>query len=219
MPNIFQTLGRDYVNEFYHEAMFSIDGEVYLYGGLPPSSSEVRVHKLLREEPRWSPCSLSEDVFEDMSTFSWPTLGYREFPSSEDASPVYYIHTHRSALRGLRRRFLVGTPVDCMKLRQDMYDFSNISSEYVADAIFNPKFTPFVEGMEKLRAGVTPSFALNQNVAVAISVYSGNEVEVLYKGTVIGSVLGDNRVKVPNKIIKRSGISSLFGDRLYAYPG
>lgn len=213
MPTLFDSMGRRYVNEFYSDALFMHEGHVYTFGGWVSDEDLVSVKKLVNG--RWVRATLSPSVFTDMSTFAWPRLGYRDVTHPSAGGLTYYVTTTRTAQRGLRHRYIHYDPLPVVGLLNQYYSPQEYAdTPTLTGILFNPKFTSFNDGLEKLRAGLSPSFAISEDLAIGLSPFTGQDVfaDIYFKGNVVGKVLEDNTVVVPSKILRKSGKLHLLGD-------
>lgn len=218
MPNLMDDLGSEYVDQFYRRALFQHDNMVCRYDHTTDSGRvSVLAFNKDAQEPEWARRYLSKDDFPDMSKFAWPKLGYRNVTSTSGFTAPYYFATTRSAHRGLRSEYLAASAVEALSLlRFESLGRDTLASAKIAQTIFNPTFTPFLEGMAQLREGDIPGFALSSDVAIAISVSvsADTEFDVLFRGRAIGKVAGDNTVVVPTRFFKRTTINNLFEGRV-----
>lgn len=221
MPSLVEQLGTEYIDQFYRGAYFLHEGKVYRYGR---HGEERTIHcKVLEQRGdsmTWVNTFIAPDLIQNMDFFGWPKLGYREFAEGTAGDKhVFFVSLGRSAMRGLRDELLQFNPTPIVRNLPRKYDLRSWCRDQVyANAIFNPKFTPFEEGVAALREGQYSSFALNEDIAMCISTTKGIDrtIDVLFKENIVGEVLEDNTVKVPRKILKRSANLKVFNGRALA---
>jgi hypothetical protein len=211
--NLIKELGAEYVDQFYRNAMFEMDGKIVRYGRHADADS-ITCHAFSKDavNPTWRVIALPADKITSMDVFGWPKLGYREFRDG-DKRYVFYVAMTRSAMRGMREELIEFRPVPMVRLLNKVNDVRAwVAGAAQAQAIFAPKFTDFTEGMALLRAGVCCSFALSEDLAVCISTnqHAARQFDVLYKENVIGEVLADDSVVIPHKLAKRASSMQLF---------
>jgi hypothetical protein len=215
--NLIKELGAEYVDQFYRNAMFELDGKIVRYGR-HVDGDIIACHAFSKETatPSWRAVNIESAKIVSMDVFGWPKLGYREFRDG-DKRYVFYVAMTRSAMRGMREELIEYRPIPMVRLLNKVNDVRNwVSSALQAQTIFVPKFTDFSEGMELLRSGRSCSFALNEDLAVCIST-SQNDTrlyDVLYKENVIGEVLTDDSVVIPHKLAKRASSMALFNGKV-----
>jgi len=215
--NLIKELGADYVDQFYRNAMFELDGKIVRYGR-HAEGELIACHAFSKDAvtPSWRVVNIEQAKITSMDVFGWPKLGYREFRDG-DKRYVFYVAMTRSAMRGMREELIEYRPAPMVRLLNKVNDVRNwVSSATQAQVIFAPKFTDFTEGMELLRAGKSCSFALNEDLAVCISTSKSAErlYDVLYKENVIGEVLADDSVVIPHKLAKRASSMGLFNGKV-----
>lgn len=217
MPSLVDQLGYEYVDQFYRGAYFLHEGKVYLYGRhVEPGTIGCKVLADRAGGLTWASVNLPSSIIQNMDFFAWPKLGYREFPAENGDKHVFFVSLGRSAMRGLRDELLQFNPTPVVKNLPRRYDLRQwCKNTYYANAIFNPKFTAFEEGVAALREGQYSSFALNEDIALCISTTKGidRSIDVLFKENIVGEVLDDNTVKVPRKILKRSANAKVFNGK------
>lgn len=216
MPSLAQQLGHEYVDQFYRSSMFQWNGKVFVYGR-HVSQELLKVHRLNEAGNNWEPENIPSEAIADMDVFAWPKLGYRQYNPSRDFLCASYITMQRSAMRGLKDELLNFDIVgDCNLLPNVVNMRDAVGGARVAKEIFKPSFTPFNEGIDLIAQGKAFSFALNEDLAIALSCTQGPDrfADVLYKQRVIGEVRPNGEVVVLHKIAKKPSSQTLFGGKL-----
>lgn len=215
MPSLVTQLGLEYVDQFYKGAYFMYAGNVYLYGR-HITNEQIKCHMINKDTWSFTQVEIPSNVIDTMDFFAWPKLGYREY-ITRGIRNTSYITLQRSAMRGLKDDLLDFSCVGDTYLLPSVAQMrESVSQAVYANEIFNPKFTPFLEGLENLRDGKAISFALNEDIAVAFSCTQGPDRlgDVLYKQKVIGEVRPNGEVVIPHKIAKKASSSILFNGKL-----
>lgn len=217
MPNLLTALGGEYVDQFYKKAMFMLGDDVCMYQRRADDENVIvsRFNKDIAD-PEWINVVIPAEQIQDMSTFAWPRLGYRDY-QQQKFNATFYVSSQRSAMRGLKPDFLHFKPTPVLDLLPNVNSpLDYLSSAKIAQTVFNPKFLSFTEGMAKLRADGSPGFALSNDVAISISVSEAadEQYDILFREQVVGHVLEGDVVKVPARMFKRSTIEKLFDGRI-----
>lgn len=218
MPNLITKIGYEYADQFYKKALFMLDGDVYSYGQ-HITEDKISCNKVVNVDgiPKWEKAQLKNDQFPSMDVFAWPRPGYRQFKDRKGMLHVYYFSSLRSAMRGLKPEFIELNPVSVLEIIPNLHNPRDYTdSAGIAQTIFKPEFTPFLEGMRKLRSGEAAAFAISPDVAVALSVYRETDggFDVMFRERVIGQVLDGDIVQVPHRFFKRSSSNTLFNGRV-----
>lgn len=215
-----QKLGHDYMDQFYRDALFSMDGNLYIYRG-HASRDNILVHKNIKQkdnrgnEYRWSEDTVPSKNLTSMGDFSWPHLGYRNYKlnSLKGLNALYYISSSRSAMRGLRDGFLTFDPQAATTMFGMHSDLrNNISSAVYLREIFFPQFYSAQEAVNMLSRGEATGVALSHELAVGINPDTGdNNFSVYYRGRPIGSISQNMDVYVPRRLMKKMEVSRALG--------
>lgn len=211
------SLGAEYMDQFYRGAYFRLGDRLCLYKG-HVSAQTIRISSRAPNMERWSSQDIPTNSIQDMGAFAWPKLGYRDYmvPGTNITS-VWLLSTARSAMRGLQERHIKIDPIPQYNVLTDGYGIKEhlSASSYMMPAFF-PKFHSYSEGMRKLENAEAIAFSLNEDFAVAISVSQGPGVyyDVLYKDAIVGSIGGGGEVILPLRLRKRGSIQSLFEGRV-----
>lgn len=218
MSNLAMELGREYMDQFYKEAMFVHGDKIHVYKGHMDDSKIITASIGMEEGARWSSDSVPSDSIKSMGDFRWPKLGYRQFSNklSQDKL-VYYVTSTRSAMRGLKSQFLVYTPTPPLRCVPGVDTPKRFAdSAQIVRTIFNPRFASYHEGLEALRAGTTIGFALNEDFAVSLPVTDTRNYmfDVLYKGAKVGGVDAEGTAILPIRLRKRHSVFNLFEGRI-----
>jgi hypothetical protein len=151
-------------------------------------------------------------LLQDFSSFQYPALGYRQGPAGKYGNVVTYLTSKRSALRGLRMDQLLhhSPAIYSILYPDDLWQL--VPKVTRVRAVFNPQYTPFTTGLASLMKGDIAGFAVNNNVACAMSC-SGNGDrlgDILFRGKVVGHIDAKAEVTIVNKIMHRDSMKSLF---------
>lgn len=202
--SLFRRLGYDYSNDWFRGALVLSDGNPGVVDGVSDDGT-VRIiewdkdgHQKLKV--------VGENVFSSFSSFSYPSLGYRQ--CLENHLLVYAIRTP-SVRRGLHLRDVMLDPHWSTRLISDYIDPSqgyrilNADHFRKAKLILLPQYTSFKEGLPKLIAGAIPHFAMSAQFAVAPSMRKQEHFDILYRGRAIGIISpnGNVSMNVTNNMI------------------
>lgn len=212
--NLAEELGSNYVTEFYNGALFVHDNKLCSMRGVV--GKNIVVDQVDLVDPKdWIGAEYPLDTIDNFSKFQWPTLGYREMPSAKYGNLVLHISANRSAHRGLRFEHLHIDMVPVVKrLRGASYEWEDRPRQELLINIFRPKFTKFTEGLKLLLAGDIPAFAVNEHLAVALSVDQADDraYDIYFRQKIVGNVSENGSVTISNKIIQRDSVrTALFG--------
>lgn len=212
--NLALELGANYVTEFYNGALFIHDGKLCRMRGVQGETIIVE-YVDINAPTDWQVMSLPVDVISSFSKFQWPTLGYREFKDPKYGNVVMHISANRSAHRGLRHEHLHFDTLPALKrLRGAGYAHEDMPHTQLLCGVFSPKYTKFVDGIKLLLDGDIPAFAVNEHLAVALSVDQADDrsYDIYFRQKVVGSVAENGSVTISNKIIQRDSVrTALFG--------
>lgn len=200
-------LGNQYVREFLVGACFQIGDEAHWLRTADANVITVDSVNLKEHTPEFKRQKLPVSILKGFETFRYPKLGYRQ-TSSELGPIVFSVSTTRSAHRGLRFELLKQTflPVFNYLGGSGMDGATIQSNASTMKNLFAPKFTPFTQGIAQLLAGEIAGFAVNEQVAVAVSCTRGGEREydVYFRDRVVGSVSNKGSVTLSNKVLART---------------
>lgn len=191
MTNLLQELGVQYMVDRFQDCMF-----------LDPAGNPAYIDSLRRWEPGYvavnvvtgtpenpvvSEGQMEAGFFKDLNVFTVPPLGWRS--SSEGRYLVNFWRNNRSYNRAVsalnvQRRFSPSTRylVSTRNLNREVYD-SQASTTLL---IMKPEYTPFREGVEKMKRGEILSFAINPTLAVIPE--TDNRQSILFKDTRVAIV-------------------------------
>lgn len=206
-------LGRQYVNTYFHQSMFKIDNDVFIFQSIQQDGNSVVVSKMPdNERSRWTTTELPIDLLKDFTTFSIPRLGYRNI-GRNSMSAVVNLSAMRSTRRGFKLDHLllnyapvygtVGTRPD------DLWDTYNQTQR--AKVIYFPEFLTLKDGMKELLGGQRAGFALSPDAAIEMDIDSEAEFPwcVRFKGKAIGGVDDSGKIVIRNKVVSRSSLYKL----------
>lgn len=188
MPNMIQSLGRDYFNQFFHGSMVLIDGKVY---EIREATQQGRVIAVDVESQGMA--EIAPDKFTGFKTFEYPILGYRRFGDFH----IGYASKKQSVHRGLRMQNIGTTWTAATRLLIDLGAIhgGRMSDYERALALFKPKFDTLNDA-PKLLEGKLSGLVLSPNLVIEPSVEAASEwYTVLYKQAVVGKVDGKGKVK------------------------
>lgn len=212
--NLQLELGTKYVTDFFQNALFIHEGKLCRLQMC--GENQVAVHWVSLDKPSelWDDGIVPVDALYGFSKFQWPTLGYRQYDTPSGGIVVHATAT-RSAHRGLRpEQVHYEFPPVCRRIHTLMREWEMIPQTKVLVELFQPKFTPFTEGLKQLLAGKTAAFAVSPLVAVAISVEQSADVayDIYFRQKVVGSVSEGGEVTLTNKVVQRDNVrAAIFG--------
>lgn len=207
-----QDVGTRYIREMYGNAMFRIGDKLYKLVTCTDKVAEVEELDLKNPASVWTAAAIPTSSLQNFSTFKYPSLGYREvisdYTTTKGQKFVVFVTSRRSANRGLREDGLVwrGLPVVDIGLGNIIgATINQIARTERARALFDPKFTSWREGLPQLLAGTISGFALNENVAVGVSMNTSVDVDydVYFKEKIVGQVSSKGQLTLYNKTIQR----------------
>lgn len=207
MPNLLQSLGRDYFNQRFEGSMFiAADGRPSYVIHAPSSARDkVTVKSISGNVGRLSTSQhdMDADFFSGMEVFRVPELGWR---SVQDGRYLTYMsRNNRSYSRGVAFSNLRHHP---HSLSIAMQNESYISESYytqhgvLATLVMKPEYLTLAEGLAGLREGNLLSFAMSPNMMV---VAESEEAGSLYLGmSRVGSVSFDGTINCNISYVKNS---------------
>lgn len=212
--NLADELGSQYVTEFYNGALFVHGNTLCCMRGV--HGDTIVVDQVDLSDPKdWARVQLPVDTLANFAKFQWPTLGYRELKSTRYGTLVLHISSTRSAHRGLRYEHLHIDMVPVIKrLRGASYEWEDRPQVELLTSIFRPTYTKFADGLKLLLDGDIPSFAVNEHLAVALSVDQSVDraFDIYFRQKIVGGVAENGSVTISNKIIQRDSVrTALFG--------
>lgn len=207
-----QDVGSRYIREMYGNALFRIGPKIYRLLSCNDRTAEVAEIDLTTPGTEWRDGEIPTSLLRDFSTFKYPSLGYREvtsaFSSTKDSKFVVFVTARRSANRGLREEGLLwrGLPIIDRGLSALIGNTINqIGRVERVRALFDPVYTKWKDGLPQLLEGKISGFALNENVAVGVSLHTSADVDydVYFKEKVVGHVSSTGQLTLYNKTIQR----------------
>ena len=215
MTNLVASLGPQYIREFYRGSLFVYEDKVCLFNTIIGDKVEAHTIPLNDKETReqWGSTLIPADTFKSFSDLAWPKLGYRNFKNKELGNSVVFISTSRSVMRGLREESLGYTDlpaIQCTGMSTNDYEPASWNG-YRFKQIFRPTWYSFSEGMKMIRSGEWAGFAMNEDIAIGLSVdqAQGRFCDIYFREKVVGWIADDGRVEIANKVIKRGHMKSI----------
>jgi hypothetical protein len=216
MSNLVDTLTPTYFREFFRGSLFTYDNKVCMVNTIN-NGGMVEVHwiplndKVEREQ--WQVMSIPSDTFQSFSALAWPKLGYRNLHVDMLGNCVTFVGTARSVMRGLREETMTFTDLPVVQCTGYSATESTPASwnGYRFKQIFKPKWIAFSEGIKQIRAGEWACFAMNEDIAIGLSVdqAQGRFCDIYFREKVVGWISDDGRVEIANKVIKRGHMKSI----------
>lgn len=207
MSNLVTSLGRRYVNDYFNMALFQHEGKVYkLHAVLSNTEAEVATLSTRRDEPYWDVTRVPLDYMKDFTSFAVPRLGYRtvEFAGNQLLLDLQH---QRSTRRGFRLELVrsEGVPISTMLFGECNEVFRAFGEAWQANLCYFPKFDTVKSGINKLLAAETTAVALSPDMAIVLDVEQAGDIpfSILYRGTRIGTVDDDSRIRINNKAVSR----------------
>lgn len=212
-PLILQ-LGEGYMNEFFRGTLFEKNGKVCMIRGCSSTHVSVDTVDPAHPEAAWSRESLPANVLSSFSDVAWPRLGYRNYKHTKMGNLVSYVVCQRSVLRGIRLEHLEDAilPIcNCL----DLIPFSGVgagSDKYRAVQLFFPTWYTYKEGMTKIKENKFPAFALNEDMAIGLSLEPGNNrfCDIFFREKIVGSVDHSGEIMIANKVMKKRQLTKLY---------
>lgn len=183
MPNMIQSLGRDYFNQFFQGSIVKIDDRVLQVRGAQGNAGRT---VLCVDMENGQGVEIPADRFTGWKSFEYPILGYRRFGEHHLA----YSTKLQSVHRGLKIANVQTTWTAATRLLIDLGAISGarLTEEQKAVALFKPVFDSLAD-VPALLDGRKTGLVLSPNLIIEPSTEKGNEwYAVHYKQAVIGSV-------------------------------
>jgi len=217
MPKLLhEHLGAQYINEWFNDSLFVIDGNLHRLCAVDRSGTDrnkyvIHTHTfpLSSKNPRWSSARLPIEVLKDFTTFKYPKLGYRQFYQGKTGPIVVQASTVRAAYRGMRLSGVRWELLPAFKALQGTFEgFENVNDARLAKELFAPTFVPFSVGLSQLLRNEILGFAVSEDLAIgAACVNDGQEgYNVYFRGRVVGSVDEGGTLTLTNKILQRESV-------------
>lgn len=215
--NLTAQLGTQYMGDFFRGALF-LDAEhnriVMLHR--PRTESLLAVHVLNLDNPEggWSDGTIAASSIKSFKDIAWPKLGYRNLENEKVGNLVVYYTSNRTVQRGLREDNL---QMDAMSFYESLgfpvgeYGKSGINYYRLAQ-VFKPKWYTYAEGMNLIKENKIPAFALNEDIAVALSFDQGQGrfCDIFFRGVVVGQITENGEILITNKVMKRSNLKKMY---------
>jgi hypothetical protein len=214
MANLVQSLGANYIREFFRGSLFCRDGFIHMINSASDqiiTTNKIPLNGEAKAE-RWSDGQVPADTISSFLDVSWPKLGYRNIVTNAGNVAVF-ISSARSTLRGLREDNLSYSdlPISDVLYVNATNNGTGAQGTYRLKQIFMPTWISFKEGMRQIGEGAISSFALNEDIAVGLSVDQGPNryCDIFFREKVVGFIGNDGRVEIANKVIKRGQVAQM----------
>lgn len=213
--NLTTQLGARYMQEFMAGALI-LDGDRVVMLGRPRSEALLSMNYIDLNHPDvgWHDGTLAASRLKTFNDMAWPKLGYRNFANDKVGNFVGYLTANRTVFRGLRDDQLMMEPMKFYAtLGFSVWEFGDYASTPRKLAqIFRPKWFTYTEGMEGIRENKWPAFALNEDVAIALSFDqgAGRFCDIFFRGAVVGQITENGEILIANKVMKRSNLKKLY---------
>lgn len=207
-----EALGFGYIHEFFRGALFLKDETLYQIRACYEDGIECHAIDRSAEigKAAWKATRLPINALTSFSDIKWPKLGYRNLPSGLYGNQVAFVSSTRSVQRGLRYEHL---SFEQLAVGETLSGDPRYGRQIdIILRIFFPVWYGFKEGMEKIHAKEIASFAINEDVAVGLSIDQGPDrfADIYYRGKVVGMVQENNDIMIANKAIKRGNLKQLY---------
>jgi hypothetical protein len=163
----------------------------------------------------WAPSSLPADSVASFLDVAWPKLGYRNLETRLGNCAVF-ISTARSVMRGLREESLIYSELPVTELLMISTTNNGMAGQntYRLKQLFMPNWYSFKDGMKLITDREASSFALNEDIAIALSVDQGpgRHCDIFFREKVVGFIGDDGRVEIANKVIKRGQVAHILSN-------
>lgn len=214
MTNLVVQLGDSYIREFFMGAVFTADGKLYLIRNCMDGEVQVSSCSLAGEDA-WRSTSVPHEALLDFKSIAWPKLGYRNMMAGEFGNVATFVSSTRSTMRGLRSDQLQWKQVGVSD-STSINIFNNhpaAGNQYQLRQVFAPKFYTYKEGINLIREGKWCSFAINEDLAVAVSTSAADAFcDILFRDKVVGKILENGDIHLSNKVIKRSTLRRVLSE-------
>lgn len=212
--DLVEQLGEQYVSEFFRGALIRRGRILYLIKQAQAGVLVTNYLNLDDEEADWGRKNLPTSTLENFTSLAWPKLGYRNLRNNLVGNAVCFFGSTRSVLRGLREEHLTKEvlPIFDTMGTAVMSKAPCSSSAFRLRQLFNPKWIPFKEGINKIKAGEIVAFALNEDMAVSLSVQDGPDrfCDILYKQKVVGQVSESGEILIANQVMMKSNLKKMY---------
>ena len=193
--NLIERLGADYCSQRMNGTLFNYKGHTYEFGAVEREGVNCTKYSGTPEKVEVGVELVPYSFFDNWSSLSWPTLGYRQ---AANGQVLVQVHRRNSVQRGLNRgQLYVHYHPVCMsaqaKFGVELHYFNSGGALFLMT--MQPRFTKFSEGLEQVMKGNIPAFAVSADFAVA----PHEEVEfleVLFRGRRIGTISESGAVNI-----------------------
>ena len=215
MTNLVEALTPNYFREFLRGSLFAHDNKVCLFSTVSGNLVEVNYITLddSKERESWKSLVIPADTFKSFCDIAWPKLGYRNLDNEALGNCVTFVGTARSTMRGLRDETLTFNDIPVIQCT----GYSSVDhmpagwNGYRYKQIFKPTWIGFSEGMKQIRNGEWSCFAMNEDVAIGLSVDQAQDrfCDIYFREKVVGWIGDDGRVEIANRVIKRGHMKAI----------
>lgn len=203
-----EELGSRYVQEWFGNALFEVDGKLHKLHSTEEDVINVRTFKLDDPKSRkWETNVLPASALKTFEAFAHPPLGYREYQIN-GVNWVGFFATKRSAHRGLKTELLhvQGLPIfNYLRYphNNDLYWEQNEIEQI--RKLFRPTFTKYKEGLLQLQEGRVAGIAVSPQLAIGLSITTSMDraFDVYFRNRVVGSIDMHGNMTLTNKIVER----------------
>lgn len=194
MTHLIEKVGREYFNRRFSGSFFMDDRKRPSIVGR--AADGMVNYTAITGSPRKiirTARDLPYSFFSGLEVFGVPPLGWRSH--SEGKYLAFYTRNNRSYHRGLSPDNIQVHPT---AMTQWMLSSNNLTTsqdpETLCFVALKPHFTPFAEGIQKMREGSLLSFAVSPTVAVVPT--EDDKFSILFRQAKAGVVMPDNSVIV-----------------------
>jgi hypothetical protein len=207
-----EALGHGYIHEFFRGALFLRGNTIYQIRACYGEGIDCHAVDKGAEigSAAWRAERLPMDALTSFSDIKWPKLGYRNLVDVTFGNQVAFISSSRSVQRGLKYDHLGFEPLAVGETLGGISRYGRSIDTILR--IFFPVWYTFKEGMKKIHAKEIASFAINEDVAIGLSVDQGPDrfADIYYRGKVVGMVQENDDIMIANKTIKRGNLKQLY---------
>jgi hypothetical protein len=191
MPNLIESLGSRYCNEWLRGAFFLNEGQPHIFQSVDeddPRQVEATRYTGDPDNTAGRRVMIPADVFAGWKALEFPTLGYRMAGAGR---VLVYLTRLNSVRRGLHSN----------DLNMDYHEVSHYCADQLginlnhygqpaskACLALSPKYLPLVEGVTEMLAGNIACFAVSADFAVVPSTMDAEKLDILYRQRNVGSI-------------------------------
>ena len=208
-----EDLGESYMNEFFRGSLFRKDNKVCMIQSCSDKEIVVRTINSEDKEYVWVTEALPSSILTSFKDVAWPKLGYRNYKHTMLGNVVSFISSQRTVLRGIRVDHLDYNPLPvCNSCGVVTFSGAGAGSDkYRLVQLFFPSFYTYKEGMNKIKENKIPAFALNEDVAIGLSLEPGSDrfCDIHFRNKIVGNISTSGQIMIANKVMKKRNISQL----------